>query len=213
VRCGDHGTRSWLVAALLLAVSVALSGCGLLSGPGTLPGDAPLDMEVSSTAFPDHGVLPDVYTCYGEHDHRPESPPISWSGENPRITKSFVVIFDDSGAPITPRVYWIVYDIAAGTADIQAGLLPPGARQARNTAGNPAYDPPCPVGSSHSYRISVYALNTVLGKALPANPQLLPAWTAIAAHVIGRGTMTVIACPGRTIAHGSTLRCQQVTSR
>jgi Raf kinase inhibitor-like YbhB/YbcL family protein len=210
VRCADHGTRSRLLAALLLAASLSLTGCGLLSGPGTLPSDAPLDMEVNSTAFPDHGVLPDAYTCHGEHARRPESPPISWSGA-PRITKSYVVIIDDSGAPITPRVYWIVFDIAASTADLQAGLLPPGARQARNSAGVPGYDPPCPVGSSHSYRISVYALNTVLNKTLPPNPQLLTTWTTIAPHVIGRGTMTVTACPGPT-THGPILRCQKVTS-
>lgn len=212
MRCGERSSRSRFVAILLVTVGVSLSGCGLLSAPGKLPGDAPLNMEVSSTAFPERGVLPDTYTCYGEHDHRPESPPISWSGENPRITKSFVVIIDDSAAPITPRVYWIVFDIAAATADIQAGLLPPGARQAHNTAGTAGYDPPCPVGSPHTYRISVYALNTVLGKALPANPQLLPTWTAIAQHVIGRGTMTVTACPGPT-TRGPIVRCQKVTPR
>ena len=42
---------------------------------------------------------------------------------------------------------------------------------------------------------TVYALNAVLGRALPSAPQLLPTWTTIAAHVIARGTMTVTACP------------------
>jgi phosphatidylethanolamine-binding protein (PEBP) family uncharacterized protein len=212
VRCGDHGARSRIAAAVLLAASLPLSGCGLLSGPGTLLSDAPLNMEVSSPVVAEHGVLPATYTCYGEHDHQPESPPVAWSGANPRTTKSFVLIIDDSGAPITPRVYWVVFDIGADTSDIQAGQLPPGARQARNTAGNPRYDPPCPVGGPHMYRISVYALNTVLGKGLPANPQLLPTWTAIAPHVTGRGTMTVTACPGPT-THTAIPQCQKPTLR
>jgi phosphatidylethanolamine-binding protein (PEBP) family uncharacterized protein len=218
VRRGDHGPRSRSLAALLLAASLSLSGCGLLSGPGTLPSDAPLDMEVSSTAFSEHGVLPDAYTCYSEPGHRPESPPIAWSGANPRLTKSFVVIIDDSGAPITPRVYWFVFDIPAGTTDLQAGLLPPGALQAPNSAGISAYDPPCPVGGPHTYRISVYAvnisgpaLNGVLAKAQPSTPQLLTDWSSIAAHVIGRGTMSVTACPGPT-THGPILRCRTATS-
>lgn len=212
VRCGDYRPRSGFVAAILLVASLSIGGCGLLSAPGTLSSDAPLTMEVSSTATAERGVLPAAYTCYGEHKHRPESPPVAWSGANPRTTKSFVVIIDDADAPITPRVYWLVFGIGADTADIQAGQLPPGARVARNSAGNPGYDPPCPVGAPHKYRISVYALNTVIVKALPQIPQLLPAWSAIAPHVIARGTMTVTACPAPT-THTANPACQKGTTR
>ncbi len=66
---------------------------------------------------------------------------------------------DDSDAPITPYVYWVVFDIGPGTSALLEGQLPPGALQARGTAGYDRYDPPCPGQSGHSYRFTVYALN------------------------------------------------------
>jgi phosphatidylethanolamine-binding protein (PEBP) family uncharacterized protein len=181
---------------MLLAVSLVLSGCGLLSGPRPLSSDAPLDMQVSSPQVVQKGLLPAEFTCHAAR--MPQSPPVFWTRPTP-APKSYVLIVDDADAPITPRVYWLVFDIGADTTDVQIGQVPPGARVARNSTGAPGYDPPCPAGAPHKYRITVYALNTVLGTALPDNPQLLPTWTTIAPHVIGRGTMTVTACPARGV--------------
>jgi Raf kinase inhibitor-like YbhB/YbcL family protein len=183
-----------------MAFGLVVSGCGLLGKPQPLSADAPLDMSVTSPEFTDH-VIPARFTCYGSG----ESPPIFWSGAPPG-TKSLALIVDDSGAPIAPRVYWIVFDIGVGTTDLQIGppaagpkasasTLPPGARVAYNSAGTPGYSPPCPTGSAHGYRFSVYALNTYFGSALPDDARLLQAWTTIAMHVIGRGTFTAQAVP------------------
>jgi len=185
--------------------SLLLTGCGLLGKPQPLSADAPLDMSVTSPEFAG-SVIPSRYTCHGAG----ESPPISWSGAPPG-TKSLALIVDDSDAPISPRVYWIVFDIGAGTTDLQVGppitaasgsarrpppaTLPPGARVAYDSAGEAGYTPPCPRGAPHSYRFTVYALNTYFGTSLPDNARLLQAWTSIAAHVIGRGTMTATALP------------------
>jgi Raf kinase inhibitor-like YbhB/YbcL family protein len=189
--------------AVLVACSLLASGCGLL-GPQPLTADAPLDMSVTSPEFTG-GVIPAQFTCYGSG----ESPPIFWSGAPPG-TRSLALIVDDSLAPISPRVYWIVFDIGADTTDLQIGppttgapghraaalTLPPGARVATNSAGIAGYTPPCPVGGPHGYRFSVYALNTSFGSSLPNDARLLQAWTTIAAHVIGRGTATFRAVPG-----------------
>jgi Raf kinase inhibitor-like YbhB/YbcL family protein len=180
-------------AAVMLAVGMLLSGCGLLSGPAPLSQDAPLIMEVSSPALTSHSVLPVQFTCYATG--KPKTPSVFWSGAPAGRTKSFALVFDDSNAPITPWVYWLVYDIGSGTTDIQAGTLPPAARQARNSTGQTGYEPPCPVGAPHKYRLAVYALNTRLGNGLPSDSQLLPTWTTIAPHVIARGEMTVTVCP------------------
>lgn len=181
-------SRAWLACACLL-----LSGCGLLSKPEPLSADAPLTISVTSPDL--HGnLLPAQFTCHSGHGHV-QNPPIFWSGA-PTDTKSIAVLVDDADAPITPRVYWLVFNIGPSTTDLQTGMmLPPKAKQAYNTAGQRSYDPPCPHGSVHKYRIAVYALNTVLGRSLVSNPQLLPTWTAIAKHVIARGTMTVRALP------------------
>ncbi|MBO0837360.1 MAG: YbhB/YbcL family Raf kinase inhibitor-like protein [Actinobacteria bacterium] len=155
-------------------------------------------MSVTSPEFVG-GVIPARFTCHGKGD----IPPIFWSGA-PTGTKSLALIVDDSGAPIAPRVYWIVFDIGIGTTDLQGSpatavkaqaTLPPGARVAYNSAGTTGYDPPCPQGSAHKYRFTIYALNTFFGSSLPNHARLLQAWTTIAKHVIGRGTLTATALP------------------
>jgi Raf kinase inhibitor-like YbhB/YbcL family protein len=169
-----------------LGATVALAGCGLLGSGNTLA--APAVMAVSSSSLV-AGALPSRYTCAAT---RPVSPPINWTGA-PKGTQSIAIVFDDSDAPITPYVYWIAFDIGPGTSAILDGQLqlPPGARQARGSAGYDRYNAPCPGQQGHKYRITVYALNRVLD--LPNGTSLLSAWQAIAAATIGRGRVTVSA--------------------
>jgi Raf kinase inhibitor-like YbhB/YbcL family protein len=175
--------RARAAAAAVLAV-LTLAGCGT-AGYGAPV--APSPMSVSSEAFVS-SMLAQRYTCHGAKMH----PPLNWSGAPPG-TKSLALIVDDSSAPITPTIYWLVFDINPGSTDIQEGSLPTGARQALNSAGTPGYDPPCPQGRPHSYRFTVYALNTTLKLANGA--LLQSAWTAIAAATIGRGRIVVTGNP------------------
>ena len=175
--------RARAAGAALLAV-LTLAGCGT-AGYGAPV--APATMKVSSEAFIS-GMLAQRYTCHGAK----MSPPLNWSGA-PQGTKSLALIVDDSSAPITPTIYWLVFDINPGATDIQEDTLPTDARQALNSAGKAAYDAPCPHGSPHSYRFTVYALNTTLKLANGA--PALSVWTAIAAATIGRGRITVTGYP------------------
>ena len=186
IRC-DRGSprRSSRFAAVVLALAaLPLAGCGQ-GGQGAPV--APRTMSVSSAAF-SQNILPQAYTCHGARI----SPPLDWSGA-PADTKSLALIVDDSSAPITPFIYWLVFDIQPGTTDIQEDALPTGAKQALNSAGTATYDAPCPVGHSHSYRFTVYALKRDL--ALPNGTPLLTAWTQIAAATIGRGRVVVTGNP------------------
>ena len=180
------GRRLSRCAAVVLALAVALvvAGCGQ-AGQGAPV--APRTMSVSSEAF-SQGILPQRYTCHGDR----VNPPLDWSGA-PADTKSLALVVDDSSAPITPYIYWLVFDIQPGTTDIQEGAWPTGARQALNSAGTMTYDAPCPIGHSHSYRFTVYALNREL--TLPNGAPLLAVWTAIANATIGRGRIVVTASP------------------
>lgn len=178
--------RAAAIAAgcLLLA---AQAGCSLVSASITFSGDAPIKITVTSPVVT-KSVIPARYTCHGTG----RSPPLHWSGAPPG-TKTLALVADDSDAPITPNIYWIVFDINPTTTDIQAGQLPPGARQAMNSAGHAAYDPLCPNDRAHSYRFTVYALRSAL--SLPDRAALMPAWMAIARAAIARGRLTVIAKP------------------
>ena len=169
---------------LALAVALAVAGCGQ-AGQGAPV--APRTMSVSSEAF-SQGMLSQRYTCHGDR----VNPPLDWSGA-PADTKSLALVVDDSSAPITPYIYWLVFDIQPGTTDIQEGAWPTGARQALNSAGTMTYDAPCPIGHSHSYRFTVYALNREL--TLPNGAPLLAVWTAIANATIGRGRIVVTGSP------------------
>ena len=184
-RAGRAGRplRARAAGAALLA-ALTLAGCGT-AGYGAPV--APAGMSVSSEAFVS-GMLAQRYTCHGAK----MNPPLNWSGA-PEGTKSLALIVDDSSAPITPTIYWLVFDINPGATDIQEDALPTGARQALNSAGTAAYDAPCPHGRPHSYRFTVYALNTTL--KLPPGAPLQSVWTAIAAATIGRGRIVVTGIP------------------
>jgi Raf kinase inhibitor-like YbhB/YbcL family protein len=142
-----------------MALAVPLAGCGLFSSGVTVT--APSVMTVAESEFP-HGTMPARFTCAGK---RLATPPITWAGA-PEGTKSIALVFDDADAPITPYVYWVVFDIGPGTSALPEGQLPQPALQARGTAGYDHYDPPCPGPGGHSYRFTVYALNTVLNRRM-----------------------------------------------
>ena len=169
------------------AVLTLLGGCGLVGGPKTVPANVPDQMTVTSPDI-SQNVMGSDFTCHGEG----KSPGLHWSGA-PAGTKSLAVVMDDAAAPITPYIYWIVFDIGPQTTNIQAGKIPAGAQQARNSKGTIGYDPPCPVGRSHFYRFTVYALGSVL--RLANGTSMRTAWSAIASAAIARGRLPAMATP------------------
>jgi Raf kinase inhibitor-like YbhB/YbcL family protein len=184
IGCGRLILGRVAAAAAALAFAAPLAGCGLLGSGITIT--APSVMTVSSVAMP-RSILPARYTCTAP---RPLSPPLNWAGA-PSGTKSIALVVDDSNAPISPYVYWVVFNIRPAASAILEGQVPPGARQAKGSAGFARYDPPCPGPHGHGYRFTVYALKTVLN--LPNGTSLISAWRAIAAATIGRGRLPVSA--------------------
>jgi Raf kinase inhibitor-like YbhB/YbcL family protein len=178
-----RGRAARRLAAVALAACCALpvSGCGLLGSEAEIA--TPSVMTITSGEFTGN-VMPVRFTCRVPHA---PSPPLGWAGW-PSGTRSIALVVDDSSAPITPYVYWIVFNISPATSDILEGQLPPGARQALNSAGTAGYEPPCPGPAGHTYRFTVYALKSVID--LPSGAPLQSAWRAIAAAAIGRGRMT-----------------------
>jgi Raf kinase inhibitor-like YbhB/YbcL family protein len=180
---------------MLMAFLPLVSGCGLLGGLSATRLSSPASLTVTSPVFASDsrdpaGVrLPTAYTCHGAG----LSPPLQWSGATIQTAKSFAIVVDDSQAPITPYVYWIVVDISPTTVAVGQNQLPTGAKEAPNSAGKVSYDPPCPVGASHQYRFTVYALNSVI--KLRTGMGLRAVWSAIANHVIASGRLTARAYP------------------
>jgi Raf kinase inhibitor-like YbhB/YbcL family protein len=179
-RCDRRLGRALRAAAVGLATCL-LSGCGLLGGSTSGQQNDPLVMTVTSPEFGQGVPIPSDYTCRG----RGESPPLDWSGA-PGSTKALAVVMDDVDTPISPYVYWIVFNISTQTPEIQAGRVPPGALQGQNSKGTVGYAAPCP-SATHGYRFTVYALDAPL--RLPEGASLMTTWSAIASHAIGYGRL------------------------
>ena len=189
---GDRGYRrrlGWLATSLALVPLI--TGCGLLGGLSNTKLSTTQTLSVSSPVFNAHSSvgLPKMYTCYGAR----LSPPLQWSGVTSQRAKSFAIVVDDSQAPISPYVYWIVFDLNPNTVAIGQNQLPTGAREADNSAGKASYQPPCPKGQWHKYRFTVYALNAWIN--MQNGEALSKVWSAIASHVIAAGRLTVKAYP------------------
>jgi Raf kinase inhibitor-like YbhB/YbcL family protein len=184
------GRRPWRrvrAGAAGLTALALVSGCGLIGGSKSISSNVPDKMTVTSQAFSPH-LFPTAYTCHGPG----HSPSLHWSGA-PEGTKSLALLVDDASAPIQPYIYWIVFDIGSQTTGIQAGQVPPGARQADSSKGTDRYDPPCPVNGLHTYRFTVYALSRSL--SLPEGVAMKTAWSAIAQAAIARGRLQTTASP------------------
>lgn len=179
---GMSGRRIPAVAAA--AALLLVSGCGLIGGPSKVLVAVPDTITVTSPDFNGKQMGP-AFGCRGAGRH----PAIHWSGA-PAGTKSLALVMDDSAAPITPYIFWIVFDIGPQSSDIPAGRLPPGARRADNSKGTIGYDPPCPANPGHFYRFTVYALDRKLSLHAPTSAKT--AWMAIAGAAIARGRLTTV---------------------
>jgi Raf kinase inhibitor-like YbhB/YbcL family protein len=182
---GNAVIRAARWVPVVCALSSAIAGCGLVGGTNTGSFDVPEIITVTSLAFRDQSEIPDRYTCFGKGI----SPPIHWSGV-PTGTRALALVADDSDAPITPYIYWIVFDISPRATELQEGSLPPDARQAQGSDNIARYHPPCPHSGSHSYRFTLYAMNAYV--PLPNGATAKAAWTAIATRAVARGRITGI---------------------
>ena len=177
----------WIPVVAAATALLFVSGCGLIGGPSTVLVAVPDTITVTSPDF-NGKLMGPAFSCRGHG----QPPAIHWSGA-PAGTKSLALVMDDAAAPITPYIFWIVFDIGPQSSDIPAGRLPPGARRARNSKGTLGYDPPCPANPGHVYRFTVYALGRKL--SLPGGTSEKTAWMAIAGAAIARGRLATVIDP------------------
>jgi len=123
-------------------------------------------MEITSSAFKNHGDIPKKYTCDGEDI----SPPLLWSNV-PEGTKSLALIVDDPDAPDpkAPKmvwVHWVLYNIPPDSTHLDEAVsekhLPAGTLEGLNDWKRTGYGGPCPPRGKHRYFHKLYALDTVL---------------------------------------------------
>jgi Raf kinase inhibitor-like YbhB/YbcL family protein len=121
-----------------------------------------MDIEITSTAFNEGGMIPTKYTCDGPDI----SPPLAWSSV-PENTVSIALICDDPDAPVGTWVHWVLFNLPPEIKELPENLptkeiLSNGAKQGRNGSRRIGYSGPCPPGGTHRYYFKIYALNTKL---------------------------------------------------
>jgi len=141
-----------------MVASVVACGGGDSSTKEKAVPEAPDMITVSSSAFQDRQPIPARFTCDGDG----EAPPLAWA-DVPTDAAALALVVDDPDAPNGTFVHWIVLDIPAQTTGLEAGAVPSGATQAKNSAGKASYAGPCPPSGTHRYRFTVYALSRLTG--------------------------------------------------
>jgi Raf kinase inhibitor-like YbhB/YbcL family protein len=158
---------------LLVALLLMLSACG---------GGSSRVFELRSADITNNGTLlaSQVFNSFGCTGAN-ISPQLEWSGA-PIDTKSFAVTIFDPDAPTGSGFWhWIVYDIPASVAKLdanagRAGGLPAGAKHGRNDYGTMDFGGACPpVGEKpHRYIVTVHALKVeTLGVPADASAALI----------------------------------------
>ena len=146
-------------------------------------------IKLTSSAFGDMETIPVEYTGFGKD----LSIPLEW--ENiPAEAKSIAVVMDDPDAPIGTFTHWIIFNIPTDKNSLSEGIsqkpvLSDGARQGKNDFGRIGYNGPMPpAGKVHHYRITIYALDTVLN--LNAGIKAKEFHRAIKGHILAQGLLT-----------------------
>jgi Raf kinase inhibitor-like YbhB/YbcL family protein len=157
------------MSAFWFVLMLALAGCGgaaaeVGSGAGAQPSlTSTPAFTLTSSAFADHGEIPQQYGCSGSD----VSPPVEWT-DAPPGTQELVLIMVDPDA--NGFLHWLLTDITPqsnGRLAEDAGnaqQFPDG--QAINDFGRLGYGGPCPP-KRHSYDFTLYALSRPLDASTP----------------------------------------------
>ncbi len=139
-------------------------------------GSSTVSLKLTSSAFPEGGSIPTLYTCEGKDT----SPPLAWSGA-PAGTKSYAIIVDDPDAPdpAHPKmtyVHWVAYNIPATVTELSEGAgkgaMPAGSSEGLNDWKRAEFGGPCPPIGTHRYFFKLSALDTTLNLTKPTKPDL-----------------------------------------
>lgn len=172
--------------AVILAVSAAAGSPALAANAFRLTSPDLRPDEAVPSAHVNNG-----YGCHGQN----RSPALAWEGA-PAGARSFAIsVFDPDASG--GWWHWTAYNLppathglAAGAGDAAGHGLPAGAAQGRNDFGPSGYGGPCPpLGQTHHYVFTVYALRTDK-LALGPQPDGLAFSAALDGQVLAKATLT-----------------------
>jgi Raf kinase inhibitor-like YbhB/YbcL family protein len=149
------------VVALAIALATGACSSGRSESSSSSSGStttAAARLALSSSAFPDQGVIPRQYSCDGAS----QSPPLAWRGV-PDGTAELVLTVEDPDAPNGTFVHWLLYGVDPGLSSLGQGPVTVGVN-GTNSAGRRGYSGPCPPkGTQHRYVFTLAALKAKSG--------------------------------------------------
>ncbi|MGH7950586.1 MAG: YbhB/YbcL family Raf kinase inhibitor-like protein [Limisphaerales bacterium] len=147
-----------------------------------------MNIEITSAAFSEGGLIPQKYTCQGDDI----SPPLKWAAAPPN-TKSFTLICEDPDAPTGAWTHWVIYNLPPNVTELSENVpktetISGGAKQGLNSFKKIGYGGPCPpAGKPHRYFFKMYALDAMLNlKSGVTKKELLKAMNG---HVLAEGQL------------------------
>jgi Raf kinase inhibitor-like YbhB/YbcL family protein len=178
--------------AVLAMMLLTLPAPAVAQAPGA-PAQPPRPgLTLTTTAFPDGGVIPNKYTQAGEQ----VSPALSWT-HVPAGTQSFVLHMRDPDVArnkgTEDQVHWLVWGIPGSATGMAEGqpkgpMLPDGSRQI--SASGEVYRGPGAgaAGPMHHYTFELFALDTRID--VPPGADAWATRTAVYAamqgHILGK---------------------------
>lgn len=137
-------------------------------------------MKLTST-FEHGAMIPDKYSRY----HDDHSPYLQWE-EEPKDTKSFVLIFDDPDAPMGTWDHWILINIPPNVHNLEENTqsLPAEVKVGQNSWKKNEYGGPQPPDKIHRYFFKLYALDTTLNLDHGATKQQVEA--EMSGHILAK---------------------------
>jgi Raf kinase inhibitor-like YbhB/YbcL family protein len=141
-------------------------------------------IELRSSAFNDHTLIPSQYSFEGAN----ASPPLEWRGI-PKSARELVLLCEDPDAPSGTFTHWVVSNISPRATGVAEGGIPDGGVLGRNGFGELGWGGPRPpIGDDpHRYFFRLYAVDAPLGLAEGATAEQLH--HALDGHTLERGTL------------------------
>ena len=176
-------------AAVGAVAALTIAACGHAATPASRPTGPAGTLTVTSEAFQEGGMIPDIYVCTGR------IPALAWSGDL-RGAQSLAIVVDDPDAPGGDFVHWVVLDLPPSVTKLSGDPSLKGAHEGNSSEGQRGWASMCPPPGTgtHHYRFTVYALSTPTG--LPDGTEPERAIKAIRTRVLAKGTLTGTAATG-----------------
>lgn len=159
------------------------------------PTEAPTEsgpFTLTSTSYEQDAEIPLRYVyaegsqCAGEN----YSPQLAWTNP-PAGTQSFAITMIDEDVSF---VHWLQFDIPADVTALDEGIGGPEVGvKALNGFGEFGYAGPCPPSGTHTYVVTLYALDTVLD--LSTTTTINPFMNAMEGHILGQVEWSAVHTP------------------